>query len=101
MCIRDRNKAEEYLLSISHRYDTLKANANEKNEAKFSIGEVIVTINGLDKIADELERNTDPSTLTDLIWLVGKLIHEQQLSLIHICRCRRYAVCRSRWSPYH
>eukprot|EP00826_Nyctotherus_ovalis_P006440 TRINITY_DN11528_c0_g3_i3.p1 TRINITY_DN11528_c0_g3~~TRINITY_DN11528_c0_g3_i3.p1 ORF type:complete len:136 (-),score=10.65 TRINITY_DN11528_c0_g3_i3:12-419(-) len=25
----------------------------------------------------------------------------QYLSLIHICRCRRYAVCRSRWSPYH
>eukprot|EP00826_Nyctotherus_ovalis_P025015 TRINITY_DN1931_c0_g1_i13.p2 TRINITY_DN1931_c0_g1~~TRINITY_DN1931_c0_g1_i13.p2 ORF type:complete len:122 (-),score=21.48 TRINITY_DN1931_c0_g1_i13:18-383(-) len=25
----------------------------------------------------------------------------QPLSLIHICRCRRYAVCRSRWSPYH
>eukprot|EP00826_Nyctotherus_ovalis_P022774 TRINITY_DN17591_c0_g1_i6.p1 TRINITY_DN17591_c0_g1~~TRINITY_DN17591_c0_g1_i6.p1 ORF type:complete len:205 (-),score=32.39 TRINITY_DN17591_c0_g1_i6:14-628(-) len=25
----------------------------------------------------------------------------QTLSLIHICRCRRYAVCRSRWSPYH
>eukprot|EP00826_Nyctotherus_ovalis_P033055 TRINITY_DN26661_c0_g2_i1.p1 TRINITY_DN26661_c0_g2~~TRINITY_DN26661_c0_g2_i1.p1 ORF type:complete len:100 (-),score=11.20 TRINITY_DN26661_c0_g2_i1:9-308(-) len=24
-----------------------------------------------------------------------------RLSLIHICRCRRYAVCRSRWSPYH
>jgi len=23
------------------------------------------------------------------------------LSLIHIRRCRRYAVCRSRWSPYH
>eukprot|EP00826_Nyctotherus_ovalis_P062465 TRINITY_DN9039_c0_g1_i4.p1 TRINITY_DN9039_c0_g1~~TRINITY_DN9039_c0_g1_i4.p1 ORF type:complete len:177 (+),score=40.62 TRINITY_DN9039_c0_g1_i4:143-673(+) len=26
---------------------------------------------------------------------------ENLLSLIHICRCRRYAVCRSRWSPYH
>eukprot|EP00826_Nyctotherus_ovalis_P039331 TRINITY_DN3778_c0_g1_i9.p1 TRINITY_DN3778_c0_g1~~TRINITY_DN3778_c0_g1_i9.p1 ORF type:complete len:106 (-),score=23.76 TRINITY_DN3778_c0_g1_i9:21-338(-) len=26
---------------------------------------------------------------------------EGHLSLIHICRCRRYAVCRSRWSPYH
>eukprot|EP00826_Nyctotherus_ovalis_P018545 TRINITY_DN15562_c0_g1_i1.p1 TRINITY_DN15562_c0_g1~~TRINITY_DN15562_c0_g1_i1.p1 ORF type:complete len:130 (-),score=25.93 TRINITY_DN15562_c0_g1_i1:16-405(-) len=25
----------------------------------------------------------------------------KDLSLIHICRCRRYAVCRSRWSPYH
>ena len=23
------------------------------------------------------------------------------LSLIHICRCRRYYLCRSRWSPYH
>eukprot|EP00826_Nyctotherus_ovalis_P041432 TRINITY_DN4164_c0_g2_i2.p1 TRINITY_DN4164_c0_g2~~TRINITY_DN4164_c0_g2_i2.p1 ORF type:complete len:451 (-),score=61.18 TRINITY_DN4164_c0_g2_i2:22-1251(-) len=30
--------------------------------------------------------------------LCDKLI---KLSLIHICRCRRYAVCRSRWSPYH
>eukprot|EP00826_Nyctotherus_ovalis_P057110 TRINITY_DN77_c0_g1_i12.p1 TRINITY_DN77_c0_g1~~TRINITY_DN77_c0_g1_i12.p1 ORF type:complete len:500 (+),score=143.66 TRINITY_DN77_c0_g1_i12:211-1710(+) len=30
--------------------------------------------------------------------LNGKYI---KLSLIHICRCRRYAVCRSRWSPYH
>eukprot|EP00826_Nyctotherus_ovalis_P003054 TRINITY_DN10611_c0_g4_i6.p1 TRINITY_DN10611_c0_g4~~TRINITY_DN10611_c0_g4_i6.p1 ORF type:complete len:119 (+),score=21.66 TRINITY_DN10611_c0_g4_i6:107-463(+) len=28
-------------------------------------------------------------------------IFHKYLSLIHICRCRRYAVCRSRWSPYH
>eukprot|EP00826_Nyctotherus_ovalis_P005686 TRINITY_DN11293_c0_g1_i6.p1 TRINITY_DN11293_c0_g1~~TRINITY_DN11293_c0_g1_i6.p1 ORF type:complete len:561 (+),score=128.06 TRINITY_DN11293_c0_g1_i6:125-1807(+) len=27
--------------------------------------------------------------------------YKYKLSLIHICRCRRYAVCRSRWSPYH
>eukprot|EP00826_Nyctotherus_ovalis_P021562 TRINITY_DN16989_c0_g1_i2.p1 TRINITY_DN16989_c0_g1~~TRINITY_DN16989_c0_g1_i2.p1 ORF type:complete len:195 (+),score=45.13 TRINITY_DN16989_c0_g1_i2:234-818(+) len=27
--------------------------------------------------------------------------NSNDLSLIHICRCRRYAVCRSRWSPYH
>ena len=26
---------------------------------------------------------------------------EQQLSLIHIWRCRRIERCRSRWSPYH
>ena len=26
---------------------------------------------------------------------------EQDLSLIHISRCRRYSFCRSRWSPYH
>eukprot|EP00826_Nyctotherus_ovalis_P031433 TRINITY_DN25122_c0_g1_i1.p1 TRINITY_DN25122_c0_g1~~TRINITY_DN25122_c0_g1_i1.p1 ORF type:complete len:151 (-),score=34.84 TRINITY_DN25122_c0_g1_i1:11-463(-) len=30
----------------------------------------------------------------------GKVM-EYVLSLIHICRCRRYAVCRSRWSPTH
>ena len=24
-----------------------------------------------------------------------------ELSLIHICRCRRRLRCRSRWSPYH
>eukprot|EP00826_Nyctotherus_ovalis_P036773 TRINITY_DN3289_c0_g1_i2.p1 TRINITY_DN3289_c0_g1~~TRINITY_DN3289_c0_g1_i2.p1 ORF type:complete len:408 (+),score=115.31 TRINITY_DN3289_c0_g1_i2:73-1296(+) len=29
------------------------------------------------------------------------LVSDISLSLIHICRCRRYAVCRSRWSPYH
>eukprot|EP00826_Nyctotherus_ovalis_P015919 TRINITY_DN14569_c0_g2_i2.p1 TRINITY_DN14569_c0_g2~~TRINITY_DN14569_c0_g2_i2.p1 ORF type:complete len:358 (-),score=111.30 TRINITY_DN14569_c0_g2_i2:20-1093(-) len=33
-------------------------------------------------------------------WLVGYFT-TNVLSLIHICRCRRYAVCRSRWSPYH
>ena len=26
---------------------------------------------------------------------------EQDLSLIHIWRCRRSTLCRSRWSPYH
>ena len=26
---------------------------------------------------------------------------QEYLSLIHICRCRRYSLCRSRWSPYH
>ena len=34
--------------------------------------------------------------------LVGsKSFTDKELSLIHIWRCRRYAVCRSRWSPYH
>eukprot|EP00826_Nyctotherus_ovalis_P021864 TRINITY_DN17134_c0_g3_i2.p1 TRINITY_DN17134_c0_g3~~TRINITY_DN17134_c0_g3_i2.p1 ORF type:complete len:121 (-),score=14.79 TRINITY_DN17134_c0_g3_i2:23-361(-) len=34
-------------------------------------------------------------------WLMGSSLMGSYLSLIHICRCRRYAVCRSRWSPYH
>ena len=28
-------------------------------------------------------------------------VNPQVLSLIHICRCRRSTLCRSRWSPYH
>ena len=31
----------------------------------------------------------------------SRVLEKYHLSLIHICRCRRYAVCRSRWSPYH
>ena len=31
---------------------------------------------------------------------VGK-DYPSPLSLIHISRCRRYSLCRSRWSPYH
>ena len=30
-----------------------------------------------------------------------KVEQDVDLSLIHICRCRRYSLCRSRWSPYH
>eukprot|EP00826_Nyctotherus_ovalis_P017494 TRINITY_DN15159_c0_g1_i2.p1 TRINITY_DN15159_c0_g1~~TRINITY_DN15159_c0_g1_i2.p1 ORF type:complete len:101 (-),score=25.38 TRINITY_DN15159_c0_g1_i2:17-319(-) len=36
-----------------------------------------------------------------LVYIFPLLFRRIYLSLIHICRCRRYAVCRSRWSPYH
>ena len=39
-----------------------------------------------------------------LLWTVSYAIMLQIyifLSLIHIWRCRRYSLCRSRWSPYH
>ena len=35
-------------------------------------------------------------------WIIGSPYEQhQQLSLIHIWRCRRIERCRSRWSPYH
>ena len=48
----------------------------------------------------------DASTPTNIVGAArGEFIFENfvpwGLSLIHISRCRRYAVCRSRWSPYH
>eukprot|EP00826_Nyctotherus_ovalis_P038018 TRINITY_DN3526_c0_g6_i1.p1 TRINITY_DN3526_c0_g6~~TRINITY_DN3526_c0_g6_i1.p1 ORF type:complete len:134 (+),score=24.31 TRINITY_DN3526_c0_g6_i1:25-402(+) len=41
------------------------------------------------------------NNLGEVIMKSKEIIAEVTLSLIHICRCRRYAVCRSRWSPYH
>eukprot|EP00826_Nyctotherus_ovalis_P032732 TRINITY_DN2635_c0_g1_i22.p1 TRINITY_DN2635_c0_g1~~TRINITY_DN2635_c0_g1_i22.p1 ORF type:complete len:353 (-),score=61.15 TRINITY_DN2635_c0_g1_i22:18-1076(-) len=42
---------------------------------------------------------------SDLYSKPGKSQHalcmDIYLSLIHICRCRRSTLCRSRWSPYH
>ena len=36
-----------------------------------------------------------------LVLYKGDANAHRHLSLIHIRLCRRYAVCRSRWSPYH
>ena len=33
--------------------------------------------------------------------VVKQALHSNPLSLIHIWRCRRSTLCRSRWSPYH
>ena len=41
---------------------------------------------------------------TPLAWVISKWGWRTAmlgLSLIHICRCRRSTLCRSRWSPYH
>ena len=39
--------------------------------------------------------------LTDCLKPDGLMLIGLYLSLIHIWRCRRYSLCRSRWSPYH
>eukprot|EP00826_Nyctotherus_ovalis_P020206 TRINITY_DN16327_c0_g2_i3.p1 TRINITY_DN16327_c0_g2~~TRINITY_DN16327_c0_g2_i3.p1 ORF type:complete len:254 (-),score=19.34 TRINITY_DN16327_c0_g2_i3:15-776(-) len=57
-------------------------------------------------LREPLEENRDYYIVTKDIWDYLRSIYRgfelpRDLSLIHICRCRRYAVCRSRWSPYH
>eukprot|EP00826_Nyctotherus_ovalis_P047329 TRINITY_DN5430_c0_g1_i2.p1 TRINITY_DN5430_c0_g1~~TRINITY_DN5430_c0_g1_i2.p1 ORF type:complete len:341 (-),score=62.53 TRINITY_DN5430_c0_g1_i2:29-1051(-) len=37
----------------------------------------------------------------NLKWNLENVVKYRELSLIHICRCRRLLTCRSRWSPYH
>ena len=48
--------------------------------------------------------NAGQAGLDGLLTLYPRLARQSQvatLSLIHICRCRRSTLCRSRWSPYH
>ena len=37
----------------------------------------------------------------DLLEIAVEFCSVHELSLIHIWRCRRSTLCRSRWSPYH
>ena len=41
------------------------------------------------------------STCPSLSWRFHVMVAGCNLSLIHIWRCRRSTLCRSRWSPYH
>ena len=70
-------------------------------------------------LLSETERDAGNYFLVILVWkihyvlfIIGLLISCLEkstkllisvlwLSLIHIWRCRRYSLCRSRWSPYH
>eukprot|EP00826_Nyctotherus_ovalis_P066682 TRINITY_DN9884_c0_g1_i3.p2 TRINITY_DN9884_c0_g1~~TRINITY_DN9884_c0_g1_i3.p2 ORF type:complete len:112 (+),score=31.93 TRINITY_DN9884_c0_g1_i3:143-478(+) len=79
-CGSQRSAMESKSKSISMRKSTLK----------------------LDKYAKGIERRArEKEKLEEEIWRIRNEIKAMNLSLIHICRCRRYAVCRSRWSPYH
>jgi ABC-type Fe3+-siderophore transport system permease subunit len=63
-----------------------------------------VAVGGADPIGKALAGWPALSMLVSVKLLFAMFDHEsvdQRLSLIHIRRCRRYAVCRSRWSPYH
>ena len=40
-------------------------------------------------------------SVTNLQWPCSSFWINLKLSLIHIWRCRRSTLCRSRWSPYH
>eukprot|EP00826_Nyctotherus_ovalis_P066470 TRINITY_DN9823_c0_g1_i1.p1 TRINITY_DN9823_c0_g1~~TRINITY_DN9823_c0_g1_i1.p1 ORF type:complete len:417 (-),score=101.65 TRINITY_DN9823_c0_g1_i1:14-1264(-) len=85
-------------------------------EGKEKYRNVTRSLECIHKICDNLKRTSNCETIEEKT--VMKKIFSQRtmeivlanfeiyysnfkLSLIHICRCRRYAVCRSRWSPYH
>eukprot|EP00826_Nyctotherus_ovalis_P028497 TRINITY_DN2250_c0_g1_i3.p1 TRINITY_DN2250_c0_g1~~TRINITY_DN2250_c0_g1_i3.p1 ORF type:complete len:290 (-),score=66.59 TRINITY_DN2250_c0_g1_i3:21-890(-) len=66
--------------------------------------ELFSSIMKIHKLDSAIPTNTIQTATTSSIQFktsAKNLFTVYNLSLIHICRCRRYAVCRSRWSPYH
>eukprot|EP00826_Nyctotherus_ovalis_P028798 TRINITY_DN22704_c0_g3_i1.p2 TRINITY_DN22704_c0_g3~~TRINITY_DN22704_c0_g3_i1.p2 ORF type:complete len:113 (+),score=43.95 TRINITY_DN22704_c0_g3_i1:467-805(+) len=95
-----RKEIEEYRVAAAEE----KARSEEyKNRLVILEEEYQEARRKLNELANELENNN--KELNGLKEINEKIEEEKNvlldLSLIHICRCRRYAVCRSRWSPYH
>eukprot|EP00826_Nyctotherus_ovalis_P004480 TRINITY_DN10977_c0_g1_i1.p3 TRINITY_DN10977_c0_g1~~TRINITY_DN10977_c0_g1_i1.p3 ORF type:complete len:108 (+),score=27.18 TRINITY_DN10977_c0_g1_i1:243-566(+) len=78
----------------------------EKNTLLKANKEIIKMMEHIDKqIANVKEKQCEIVTINIIfpsqLSTTSISYYVSWLSLIHICRCRRYAVCRSRWSPYH
>eukprot|EP00826_Nyctotherus_ovalis_P023291 TRINITY_DN178_c0_g2_i11.p1 TRINITY_DN178_c0_g2~~TRINITY_DN178_c0_g2_i11.p1 ORF type:complete len:187 (+),score=43.85 TRINITY_DN178_c0_g2_i11:601-1161(+) len=71
------NKTSKYIPSINPKLLGRSATHNDSFEYFQPFGGVMVT---------------------NALFVPSKVL---ELSLIHICRCRRLLTCRSRWSPYH
>eukprot|EP00826_Nyctotherus_ovalis_P013205 TRINITY_DN13530_c0_g1_i4.p1 TRINITY_DN13530_c0_g1~~TRINITY_DN13530_c0_g1_i4.p1 ORF type:complete len:204 (-),score=48.09 TRINITY_DN13530_c0_g1_i4:12-623(-) len=83
-----KNELETHIRFIDEKLNSHMKECIRNNETqmKNAIEDINIKLNGTEK------------KLTDKVDSLSKKLI---LSLIHICRCRRYAVCRSRWSPYH
>eukprot|EP00826_Nyctotherus_ovalis_P024344 TRINITY_DN18842_c0_g1_i2.p1 TRINITY_DN18842_c0_g1~~TRINITY_DN18842_c0_g1_i2.p1 ORF type:complete len:225 (+),score=36.41 TRINITY_DN18842_c0_g1_i2:102-677(+) len=77
-------------------YKQLKVNSQKSiNELQEEVKRLQIELRN----RNEIMKDTGHSTIHKETFF--PFARELELSLIHICRCRRYAVCRSRWSPYH
>eukprot|EP00826_Nyctotherus_ovalis_P027790 TRINITY_DN21751_c0_g1_i4.p1 TRINITY_DN21751_c0_g1~~TRINITY_DN21751_c0_g1_i4.p1 ORF type:complete len:103 (+),score=29.15 TRINITY_DN21751_c0_g1_i4:84-392(+) len=102
MCIRDRFNGE--ITRINFYKPT---NDVREQVRRMYLGEIrsdITFIDSIDKQSAILIIDPNSCRLTSrtdsLVTSFDTLSNNSvRLSLIHICRCRRYAVCRSRWSP--
>ena len=109
----------EFDILISHnRYTLLNRSANEMydyaankgiaiiNAAPYAGGMLAKGSNNFSKITYQDVKDDDLLPVKEIEKICNKFEIDMgaaalQLSLIQISRCRRYAVCRSRCSPYH
>eukprot|EP00826_Nyctotherus_ovalis_P067074 TRINITY_DN9996_c0_g1_i8.p2 TRINITY_DN9996_c0_g1~~TRINITY_DN9996_c0_g1_i8.p2 ORF type:complete len:149 (+),score=42.74 TRINITY_DN9996_c0_g1_i8:122-568(+) len=93
------------------KYEYLSIQRNPINISKIYLDTNSAKLNAsgkkLDKKAEAANSSRNPILDVDISYFNRSHISEcclfmvAQLSLIHICRCRRIERCRSRWSPYH
>eukprot|EP00826_Nyctotherus_ovalis_P027487 TRINITY_DN21484_c0_g1_i1.p1 TRINITY_DN21484_c0_g1~~TRINITY_DN21484_c0_g1_i1.p1 ORF type:complete len:105 (-),score=24.91 TRINITY_DN21484_c0_g1_i1:23-337(-) len=104
MCIRDRSigafgeifNVVEDLTGAKSFSIRFREGKEEESKEGAGRGDRLDTI---EIAAEEVIVSTD--SFKDILNYFGKREEQRMLSLIHICRCRRYAVCRSRGSPKH
>eukprot|EP00826_Nyctotherus_ovalis_P022827 TRINITY_DN17627_c0_g1_i2.p1 TRINITY_DN17627_c0_g1~~TRINITY_DN17627_c0_g1_i2.p1 ORF type:complete len:296 (+),score=25.91 TRINITY_DN17627_c0_g1_i2:191-1078(+) len=98
----DKGNGEEN--SMSKNYESKKSDSSE-NILRESRSSAIYLAQRKGEVEDSNRNEVpieNPSNKEDSKSVLSNLSYGFiNLSLIHICRCRRYAVCRSRWSPYH
>eukprot|EP00826_Nyctotherus_ovalis_P046953 TRINITY_DN5347_c0_g1_i2.p1 TRINITY_DN5347_c0_g1~~TRINITY_DN5347_c0_g1_i2.p1 ORF type:complete len:192 (-),score=35.70 TRINITY_DN5347_c0_g1_i2:20-595(-) len=97
----ERRKAEKYANAFkpcidanSKKITRQKTSIQEQYKKTSTKREKIIQSIQQEAIERDMERHPENYNLSFRPFI-------EELSLIHICRCRRYAVCRSRWSPYH
>eukprot|EP00826_Nyctotherus_ovalis_P026013 TRINITY_DN20267_c0_g1_i1.p2 TRINITY_DN20267_c0_g1~~TRINITY_DN20267_c0_g1_i1.p2 ORF type:complete len:103 (-),score=13.49 TRINITY_DN20267_c0_g1_i1:9-317(-) len=102
MCIRDRNLHFNRIKSQGAKFisEALKTN---RQLAILNLSNNKIGDKGVSSICEALKvKKRGGEAIGEMLRANASLfILNIYLSLIHICRCRRYAVCRSRWSPYH
>ena len=74
-----------------------------KNFLNFMSIQKLRTPKGLSHLSRQVgeDKNRNLILLQDIQSMFCAIWTESVLSLIHIWRCRRSTLCRSRWSPYH
>eukprot|EP00826_Nyctotherus_ovalis_P023150 TRINITY_DN17816_c0_g1_i2.p1 TRINITY_DN17816_c0_g1~~TRINITY_DN17816_c0_g1_i2.p1 ORF type:complete len:108 (-),score=24.76 TRINITY_DN17816_c0_g1_i2:10-333(-) len=91
-CASKLSKSLTYDPSALKRHKTFVKTKQPSNSQSLSDGVDVELGEVVDETEDSENTVAESTMRNKLRW---------DLSLIHICRCRRYAVCRSRWSPYH
>ena len=76
-------------------FNRMRTFENQLKSWKFLLMQLVIPMSMYSKFFIVLKENFSVS------WFYCNLYTQLYLSLIHIWRCRRSTLCRSRWSPYH